>query len=116
MDQDGEVTMHSLWEIIGSRMAVLLAVVPVNAAADGKSLAEQRCASCHGPQGHGSLAQFPILVGQREPYLLSALAAYRDGRRGDPEMRQLAAYFSGQTGLIARTDARSCGSSGDSCR
>lgn len=68
----------------------------------------QGCANCHGPQGIGDAAATPYLAGQHEPYLVSTLAAWKDGTRHndpsgqmpaiakaltEPEARSLAAYF-----------------------
>ncbi|MHC1480808.1 c-type cytochrome [Frateuria aurantia] len=67
------------------------------------------CAACHGENGIGQAAGAPNLAGQREDYLRTALAEYRDGRRAIPLMRaaigpisdaelgQLAHWYSQQT-------------------
>jgi cytochrome c553 len=40
------------------------------------------CASCHGSDGRsGVLAEYPKIAGQNRKYLVSALNAYKSGRR-----------------------------------
>ncbi len=39
------------------------------------------CVSCHSADGNPLVDGVPILSGQREAYLISALTAYRDGGR-----------------------------------
>ena len=39
------------------------------------------CASCHGANGIATIPSYPNLAGQNEPYLVSALKAYRDKQR-----------------------------------
>lgn len=85
------------------------------ALADGNPLAgkkkAQACAACHGPAGHSTLPQYPILAGQYADYLVHALTAYQTGDRKNPIMQgmaaplseqdkeDLAAYFANQEGL-----------------
>jgi cytochrome c553 len=83
--------------------------------AAGKKLAAQ-CASCHGPTGHSSAPNYPILAGQYEDYIIRALQDYKSGARKNPtmqgmaaplseqDMADLAAYYSQQKGLIVPTD------------
>lgn len=74
----------------------------------------QACAACHGENGDKPLAaEYPILAGQYEDYLVAALRAYRDGRRNNPIMTMqvevlelsdadiagLAKHFSSKQGL-----------------
>lgn len=78
--------------------------------AAGKKKA-QACAACHGPGGHSTSPQFPILAGQYADYLVHALTAYQTGDRKNPIMagmaaplseqdkEDLAAYFAAQMGL-----------------
>lgn len=66
------------------------------------------CIACHGSGGRSMIPRYPHLAGQHEAYLLSALKAYRDGDRDDPEMApqvmrfddqelaDIAAYFAAQ--------------------
>lgn len=51
----------------------------------------QTCAGCHGPKGATPIADYPIIAGQYESYLVHALKAYRDGTRANPVMRGQAA-------------------------
>jgi cytochrome c553 len=49
--------------------------------ADGKRLAQETCARCHGAAGVSPAAAVPHLAGQRAPYLHAQLRAYKDGKR-----------------------------------
>lgn len=81
--------------------------------ARGQELAANVCASCHGLDGNLVLADdYPRLGGQHADYLEFALKAYRAGDRenavmapfardlSDQDIRDLAAWFSRQKGLI----------------
>jgi cytochrome c553 len=69
----------------------------------------QKCNRCHGPEGTGAPAPFPLLYGQDKDYLVMALRAYRDGRRqssvmhnmsipyGDAVIESLATFYASQT-------------------
>ncbi len=71
---------------------------------DGKAKA-LTCTACHGPEGNSISALWPNIAGQNAPYLLSQLAAFKDGSRVDPlmssqammvteqDMADLAVYF-----------------------
>ncbi len=67
------------------------------------------CAACHGAAGVASVPTYPNLAGQNEPYLVSALKAYRDKQRSggmaaimqmqaaaltDEDINNIAAYYS----------------------
>ncbi len=52
------------------------------------------CSACHGPDGLGTMAMYPIIAGQYEDYLVHALTAYRDGQRKNAIMAGLAAPLS----------------------
>ena len=86
---------------------LLLSVnVQAGDAAAGKTKSEG-CVSCHGFNGKSSNPMYPNLAGQKKPYLVKALKAYRDGKRDDPMMSgfakslsdadidDLATYYSG---------------------
>lgn len=76
-------------------------------AAKGQS-ASLICAACHGPDGNSVIPTNPVLAGQHPEYLYKQLAAFKSGERKNPimsaqvanlsdtDMRNLAAYFSGQ--------------------
>ena len=80
-------------------------------AAAGKSKSAT-CAACHGPDGNSPIPTNPRLAGQHASYIVHALEAYKSGARQNPimgafaaalskqDMQDLAAYFSGQTGLV----------------
>ena len=97
--------------VVGS---ALLLIAGQGIAADieaGKKKAAEVCAACHGPDGNSPTPAFPKLSGQHESYLEKALNDYKSGARKDPimsgmaaplnkkDIENLAAYFSGQTGL-----------------
>ena len=89
----------------GDELRTLLAT-PMDIA-DGKSLAETNCASCHGANGISVTQGVPHLAGQRPAYLYTELKAYQSGNRGDSAMSnslkflsddaliKVAAYFAG---------------------
>ena len=78
--------------------------------ARGQQLATD-CAACHGADGNSPSPAFPIIAGQHEQYLYSALQAYRDRRRdnaimgatiiglSDQQLQDLAAWYASQKGL-----------------
>jgi cytochrome c553 len=81
----------------------------------GKKKAAEACAACHGEDGTKLITpDTPILAGQYADYLEHALRLYRKGARQNPMMtpmaqpltdediRNLAAFFSQQTGLQVR--------------
>jgi len=49
------------------------------------------CAGCHGQNGMGLSGEYPNLAGQKEPYLIKQLKAFRDKTRIDPSMQAMAA-------------------------
>jgi len=61
------------------------------------ALADQVCASCHGPKGNSISPAFPKLAGQQKEYLQAQLKAFHDHSRGDP-MAQ--AYMWGMTSQL----------------
>ena len=93
--------------------ASLMAVISLQAAADGDASAGQAksaiCAACHGPDGNSAVPNWPKLAGQHAGYLERQTALIKSGARPVPEMmgivagmseqdlRDLAAYFSSQT-------------------
>lgn len=77
----------------------------------GEKLAQQLCASCHGPTGKAENPLYPVLAGQYADYLLHALKSYKSGDRGnavmagiasglsEEDMKNLSAYYAAQEGL-----------------
>lgn len=64
-----------------------------------------RCGGCHGAQGVSTDAATPTLAGQDPEYLVSAIRAYRDGKRHhdimrdantDDEIADIAAFYAAQ--------------------
>ena len=59
-----------------------------HAGPNGKQIAEQTCAACHGLQGEGNpQAGVPRLAGHPAAYLMAQLRAFADGRRVNTIMR-----------------------------
>ena len=70
-----------------------LSVAPTDIA-DGKHLAEQNCAGCHGANGISATPGIPHLAGQRPAYLYVELKAYQSGNRGDNTMGNVVKFLS----------------------
>lgn len=68
--------------------AALIASLPLGAAADDAPAIPplvSGCVSCHSADGNPLVAGVPIIAGQRQDYLVSALKSYRSGyRSGGP--------------------------------
>jgi cytochrome c553 len=76
----------------------------------------QTCVACHGTDGVGIMAEYPILAGQQEDYLVQALHAYKSGARKnaimagmaaplkDQDIRELAQYYAAQRPGLCATD------------
>lgn len=56
----------------------------------GKTLATQMCSGCHGEDGNSISPTMPSLTGQNQNYLISAIKAYREGRRKNATMQSIA--------------------------
>ena len=54
------------------------------------------CAMCHGSNGISVAANIPNLAGQRYSYLLQQLHAFKDGKRDNPLMQEVAHSLTGQ--------------------
>lgn len=67
--------------ILVALAGVARAADPADPVAAGREKFVQ-CASCHGADGRSTvMPQYPKIGGQSGPYVVSALKAYRDGRR-----------------------------------
>jgi len=87
-------------------LLALASVAQISAAADIKGdakAAENKvamCIGCHGIAGYKAsfpeVYRVPMLGGQSEKYLVSALTAYKKGERNHPTMRGIAAGLSDQ--------------------
>jgi cytochrome c553 len=79
----------------------------------GKAKAEP-CKACHGEAGVSASPEFPKIGGQHADYLATALRHYKLGKRKNPimagqvanlsetDMRDLAAWYSSQSGLAIK--------------
>ena len=63
---------------------------PVN----GKALADQVCAACHGAEGNSVAAAIPTLAGQHADYIVKQLTEFKSGARKNPIMMGMAAPLS----------------------
>ena len=89
-----------------SALLALAGVAQISAAADIKGdakAAENKvamCIGCHGIPGYKAsfpeVYRVPVLGGQSEKYVASALSAYKKGERNHPTMRGIAAGLSDQ--------------------
>jgi cytochrome c553 len=52
---------------------------------DAAKIAEQICATCHGPHGASTTPIYPVLAAQHEEYLAAQLRAFKERTRSDPE-------------------------------
>jgi cytochrome c553 len=97
--------------------SALVLSAPLYAAGDaaaGKAKSAT-CVACHGMDGNSAAPNFPKIAGQHEGYLYKQLMDFKTGKRVDPtmagmvaalskkDMRDLAAYYAGQTGSKGTT-------------
>lgn len=71
-------------------------IIAANAQADAEAGKQksQACVGCHGLNGKSNNPLYPHLKGQQKMYLISALKAYRDGKRENPMMSSFASGLS----------------------
>jgi cytochrome c553 len=70
--------------------ALMFACSPVLQATSKAPAKSGQCVACHGVDGQSKLASNPILRCQHEAYLISAMNAYRTGKRIQPLMNSIA--------------------------
>ncbi len=93
--------------VMGAILASALIAGPALAAdADAGKAKSKACAACHGKEGISKNPKFPNLAGQKAPYLVDQMKAFKAGKRKNPmmiapmkklsvnDMKNLAAYFS----------------------
>jgi len=88
----------------GLRLVMVLLLVAVSASATGVADAapnprtgaaiSAQCAICHGANGMSVAANIPNLAGQRYPYLLNQMRAFKDGTVKSAMMNQMARSLS----------------------
>ncbi len=64
--------------------------------AEGRRIAQTRCATCHGIDGIAKMPIAPHLAGESETYLVTQLKAFRSGKRVN-EMMSIVAEGLGDT-------------------
>ena len=85
---------------------------------DGKVLAVQVCASCHGVDGNAKSPNFPRLAGQKEKYFIAQMNGFKNHNRSDPagfeymwgisrsltetQIKDLATYFARQVPVTVK--------------
>ena len=62
--------------------------------AEGKALAEQSCARCHGANGISKTPGLPHIAGQRAAYIYIEMVAYRSGARKNEAMTAAVKFLS----------------------
>jgi cytochrome c553 len=79
-------------------------------ARSGEEVSTQ-CVACHGTDGNSPTPNFPRIAGQHADYMFHTLMSYKNGNRknaimagivaalSEQEMKNVAAFFAGQTGL-----------------
>lgn len=86
--------------VIASCLAGVFAAVcafPLDGLAANARAGRQKasvCMSCHGVNGISNTPLVPNLAGQKQAYLIKALKDYRDGRRANGIMRDMASKLS----------------------
>jgi len=107
------MTMNQFILAAASLTILLCGSAVAGDAASGQKLS-QACTACHGPDGNSASPDFPRIAGQHYDYLVKALKDYQSGARKNPVMApmvekltardidDLAAYFSGQKGLVTK--------------
>ncbi len=102
---------HTIKALLAIAALALVSQAQAGDAAAGKKKAVEVCAACHGPDGNSPVPDFPRLAGQYEDYIVASLKKYKNGKRTNPimagmaatlseeEVKNVAAYFSQQTGL-----------------
>jgi cytochrome c553 len=112
----GAVLILLLWNVAlaSPRYTDLRRIVPMHGDARAGARKATLCVSCHGADGESVAPMFPRLAGQRLDYLYHRLWSFRHADPKDPyyssspmtamaatlsdaDMRDLAAYFAGQT-------------------
>jgi cytochrome c553 len=78
----------------GSGEPAVQAKLPAADVAAGKAIAERDCKGCHGLDGAGAAPAIPHLAAQHAVYLVSALKAYKEGKRSHAALRDIAGHLS----------------------
>ncbi len=110
--------MKILFAIVAAT-GVAAASAPASAAPDpeeGRKIAEQVCAACHGMDGNSENVAYPKIGGQYADYMVRVLEDYRSGARSnaimagfaanlsDADLRNLAAWYASQSSSVYTVD------------
>ncbi len=120
--EESVVSMKTLLATVATATIVAVSA-PASAAPDleeGRKLAEQVCAACHGMDGasepQDGAPVYPKIGGQYADYLVRALEDYKSGARrnaimagfaaglSDADRRNLAAWYASQSGTVYTVD------------
>jgi cytochrome c553 len=94
--------------IVATASVLFVSHAPSALADPAAQIAASKCSACHGIHGEGAATGVPRLAGQNADYMNHALAMFKAGTRAsaimqpiarnlsDPQIRQLADYFSMQ--------------------
>ena len=95
--------------VMGAILASALLAGPAFAGGDaeaGKALSK-KCVPCHGKEGISKNPKFPNLAGQKGPYMVDQMKAFKKKKRKNPmmiapmkklsatDMKNLAAFYAG---------------------
>ncbi len=102
-------------------LLMLVGIVPAVSAADGNPVKGQSltstCVACHGKDGNSIAGSFPNIAGQGENYLYKQMTEIQSGVRAAPlmagildnmsdqDLKDLAAYYAGQTAAAGAAKA-----------
>ncbi|MES9950605.1 MAG: cytochrome c [Candidatus Thiodiazotropha sp.] len=74
-------------------LSVAFVAISSNVYSENKNAGQEKlltCVACHGADGIGKSPQYPNLKGQKLPYLVKQLKAFRSGERNAPDMARMA--------------------------
>ena len=83
---------------LGAALASGSGVAMAQVTSHAKTLAQDVCSACHGPEGRSISPVFPRLAGQQPGYIIVQLDAFRNKTRGDPNAR---AYMWGMASQLS---------------
>lgn len=100
--------------LIFATALIVAGIAGINCASAAKS---DSCAHCHGTDGNSTSSAYPSLAGQTKDYLYRQMKDFKEGRRknammtpsigvlSEPDMQELAEYFSAQSIIRSKFEA-----------